>query len=219
MKLLAIETSTDLASVAVMNNGVLFDKEYLGQKNHAQFLLPTIHELMEQSSLGLNQLDAIVFGSGPGSFTGLRIACSIAKGLAYAHDLPLIAVSSLAAICWSTRQQLSQDNLSVLAVLDARMQELYWSYFSAKDYTTVAKVSAAQEINLPQVNSLVLSGLGIEQYWPYFSPALQEKISTKITVFPKAKAMLHLALQNALPMISAAEAQPIYVRNQVIQGV
>ena len=99
MKLLAIDTSTEIASVALMIGNELTCEEQGSQKTHAQLLLPMIDKLMVDAGLQLNQLDGIIFGCGPGSFTGLRIACSIAKGLAYAHDLGLIPVSSLGCYC------------------------------------------------------------------------------------------------------------------------
>ena len=101
MNLLAIDTSTELASVALLHGGKLFNKEQGSQRTHAQLLLPLIDEIMKEAGLQINQLDAIIFGCGPGSFTGLRIACSVAKGLAYAHDLKLIPVHNLASIAWS----------------------------------------------------------------------------------------------------------------------
>lgn len=104
-KLLAIDASTDQASVALLINGVSISEEQGSQRTHAQILLPMIDKLLTEANSSLNQLDGIVFGCGPGSFTGLRIACSMAKGLAYAHDLPLIPVSSLAAIAWTARQK------------------------------------------------------------------------------------------------------------------
>ena len=105
MKLLAIDTSTEVASVAVLLDEAIFCTELESQKTQAQLLLPMIDKLMIDTGIQMNQLDGIIFGCGPGSFTGLRIACSIAKGLAYAHDLNLIPVSSLAAIAWSAREQ------------------------------------------------------------------------------------------------------------------
>ena len=98
MKLLAIDTSTERASVALAVGQEIQSREHLAQRQHAQFLLPVIDELLSEAGLTISQLDGIVFGRGPGSFTGLRIACSIVKGLAYAHDLAVYPVSSLLTI-------------------------------------------------------------------------------------------------------------------------
>lgn len=147
MKLLAIETSTAQASVALSYEGQIQSLEKFAQREHTQFLLPMVQTLLAEASLSVADLDGIVFGRGPGSFTGLRIACSLAKGLAFAQDLPLYPVSSLAAIafkvfqergsypCFAEKeksQDLAQRSIpltSVLSLVDARMGELYWAYF------------------------------------------------------------------------------------------
>ena len=98
MNLLAIDTSTEQASVGLLNDDVVTERFHPSQRQHAHFLLPLIDELLSDSSVSLNQLDGIIFGRGPGSFTGIRIACSVAKDLAYAHDLPLFTCSTLSAI-------------------------------------------------------------------------------------------------------------------------
>jgi tRNA threonylcarbamoyladenosine biosynthesis protein TsaB len=217
MKLLAIDTSTEIASIALMVDEEMFDAEQESQKTHAQFILPLIDGLMNQAGLQMQHLDGIVFGCGPGSFTGLRIACSIAKGLAYAHDLGLIPVSSLAAIAWSVRE-LKNDDLPVLSVVDARMHEMYWSYFAPDKSLSQERVSPVQEIKLPDHLSVVLAGVGIDEYWAEFPESIKSHISDKINLYPNAAAMIRLALCTGIKPLSAELAQPVYVRNQVTQG-
>lgn len=218
MKLLAIDTSTEIASIALQVGEEIFSAEQLSQKNHAQWLLPAIDRLMVEAGLLLHQLDAIVFGCGPGSFTGLRITCSIAKGLAYAKDLPLIPVSSLSAIAYLAFEQQQDKKRPVLAVLDARMQQMYWAYFDESNFFPSCQVSAVQEILLPQQQELVLAGVGIEEYSADFPLAIQNQIQAKITVYPKAQTMIRLSQSVGIQAVSAAEAQPLYVRNQIVQG-
>jgi len=218
MKLLAIDTSTEIASVAIMVGDEFTCEEQGSQKTHAQLLLPLIDRLMVHAGLQMNQLDGIIFGCGPGSFTGLRIACSIAKGFAYAHDLALIPVSSLGTIAWSAREQSNNINLPILAVLDARMHELYWSYFAAGSFTSEEKVNAAQKILLPEQQPVVIAGVGIDEYWADFSEQNKAQISTKMNLYPNAVAMIKLAQHAAIEPVPAAQAQPVYVRNQVTQG-
>ena len=165
MNLLAIDTSTEIASIALLVGDVMTCEEQPSLKTHAQLVLPIIDSLMVNAGLHLNQLDAIVFGCGPGSFTGLRIACSIAKGLAYAHDLSLIPVSSLAAIAYSVSMQQDYTQAPVLAILDARMHEVYWSYFPEGILKAQEKVSAVQDIQVPDDRPLVLAGVGVDAYW------------------------------------------------------
>ncbi|WP_454781078.1 tRNA (adenosine(37)-N6)-threonylcarbamoyltransferase complex dimerization subunit type 1 TsaB [Legionella sp. WA2022007384] len=215
MKLLAIDTSTETASVALFTGEELLCEEQSNQKTHAQFILPMIDRLMGNAGLHMNQLDAIVFGRGPGSFTGLRIACSIAKGLAYANDLQLIPVSSLAAIVWSVRQQKQTNNVAVLAVLDARMHEMYWAYFDENQWNAEEHVNSVQELRVPEKHAVILAGVGIDAYWNDFTPEIKSLISDKITINPSAAAMIQFVKCSGLKPLSAAQAQPVYVRNKV----
>lgn len=215
---LAIDTSTDTASVALMVDGHIASKEQHSQRTHALSLLPMIEQLRADAGLSLNQLDGIIFGCGPGSFTGLRIACSIAKGLAYAHDLGLIPVSSLAAIAWSAREQSQDPNVPILAVLDARMHELYWSYFAPGQLTAEARVNAAPAIQVLTNKPMILAGVSIEGYWPELSCELQAQVMSTLNLSPSAASMIYLAQAAAIEPIAAEKAQPVYVRNQVTQG-
>lgn len=220
MNLLAIDTSTEYASIALSIKGECKSKEQDAQRSHAQALLPMIDQLLAEAGLSLSQLDAIVYGEGPGSFTGIRIACSVAKGLAFAQDLPLYPASTLAAIANETFER--HDGLqNVLAVIDARMNQLYWAIFRQNtDLTTpLAEVSAAADIGLNFAeNSLVLAGVGYESYLPQFAPALKAKIANQLTIFPKAEAMNRLVLKGAIAPVNASEALPVYIRNQITQG-
>jgi tRNA threonylcarbamoyladenosine biosynthesis protein TsaB len=215
MKLLAIDTSTEIASVALFTGEELLCDEQSNQKAHAQFILPMIDRLMVRAGLSMSHLDAIAFGRGPGSFTGLRIACSIAKGLAYAHDLGVIPVSSLVAIAWGVRQQEQMSHLPVLAVLDARMHELYWAYFAADEWSADERVAPAKELYIPEQQSVVLAGVGGDLYWEDFSAEMKIRIGDKLTTYPSAAAMIQFAQFAALQPIPAAQAQPLYVRNKI----
>lgn len=217
-KLLAIDTSTDKASIALLVDGLSLSEEQDSQKTHAQMLLPMIDRLLTKADLHLNQLDGIVFGCGPGSFTGLRIACSIAKGLAYSQDLPLFPVSSLAAIAWVARQELQDNKTRVLSVLDARMNELYWSFFPEISYLAEEQVNKPEDILIPQDESIVLAGVGIDTYWARFPEAMQSLVKQKLNLSPKASAMIDMVNALEMPAIPAEQAQPVYVRNQVTQG-
>jgi tRNA threonylcarbamoyladenosine biosynthesis protein TsaB len=219
MNLLAIDSSTELASVALSVDGVAAACiEQESAKMHARLLLPMIEQLMAEAGVGFSQLDAIVFGCGPGSFTGLRITCSLAKGLAYAHDLNLIPVSSLAAIVWSAREQLGSQQVPVLAVLDARMHELYWAYYESEQYLAEHAVNKAQGIIVNSDRPLVLAGYGIDLYKEQLPQSINSQIIKQLDLVPKASAMIGLAQSISIKSVSAAEAQPVYVRNKVTQG-
>ncbi|MBN9231488.1 MAG: tRNA (adenosine(37)-N6)-threonylcarbamoyltransferase complex dimerization subunit type 1 TsaB [Legionella sp. 40-6] len=214
MNLLAIDTSTEHASIALTCNGEVIEKTQDNQKTHAQFLLPIIDSLLAECGIGISQLDAIAFGCGPGSFTGLRIACSTAKGLAFAHDLPLIPISTLAAVAWTARQQIELE-FPVLAILDARMNEFYWAYYSGSSYNAEPQVSAVESIIVHSTDPFILAGTGIVVCNDNLAPTLKPYVRHQIATFPKASAMLHLAVMEEFPAVNAAEAKPVYVRNKV----
>lgn len=213
MNLLAIDTSTEQISLALWLKGHMHTKTELAEKQHAKVLLLHIDDLFKEVGKSLNNLDAIVYGRGPGSFTGLRIACSVAKGLAYAKDLPLYPVSSLLAI----KNEFSEQNPALkekplLSVIDARMQQLYWLYADNEE-----KVTDIDDIN-PIKESFYLAGVGFEVYLDKLCQK-QNKLEEAFSIYPTAAAMIRLVLDGKIKSCSAKEALPVYVRNQVIQGV
>lgn len=119
MRILALETSTEYCSAALWIDGQVAQSHVLAGHTHSDILLPTVKRLMDQAGLGFAQLDGVAFGAGPGSFTGLRIACGAAQGLAFAHDLPVVPVVSLESLA----EQGDAD--AVITAFDARMGELY----------------------------------------------------------------------------------------------
>ena len=123
MNLLAIETSDAACSIALQVGDAIHARHEVIPMQQSQVVLPWIDELLRAKSITLNQLDAIAFGCGPGSFTGIRLATSIAQGLGYGAGLPLIPVSSLAILAQTAYQTLGWDR--VLVAVDARMQEIY----------------------------------------------------------------------------------------------
>ncbi|MDP3705543.1 MAG: tRNA (adenosine(37)-N6)-threonylcarbamoyltransferase complex dimerization subunit type 1 TsaB [Legionellaceae bacterium] len=220
--LLAIDTSTERATIAISAHGKVYSEEQTNLRQHAQCLLPMIDSLLIKSGLALKQLDGIVFGCGPGSFTGLRITCSVAKALAYAHDLPLFSVSSLQAIAQEAYESEPDIDASVgvLALLDARMHEVYWAYFdqSMVFINTESYVSSAVDIVLSVDKPFILAGVGLDTYAQQLSSVLQARILKQRVIFPNAEAMIRLAQTGKIQPVSAADALPIYVRNQVTQG-
>ena len=213
MKLLAIDTSTERATVALAIGDNIYSDEQGSLRQHAQLLLPMVEGLLAKASISLHQLDGIVFGRGPGSFTGLRISCSIAKALAYAHDLPLFPVSSLAAVAeevYHTQPDLASDT-QVLAMLDARMQQVYWGCFARDNFSPAEHVSAAEDV-FTLAPSVVVAGVGLDSYAPQFSHALQSQIIQQRMVYPAARAMIRLVRRGLIQAVSAAEALPVYVR-------
>lgn len=216
MKLLAIDASTEFSSIALNLGEEILVEELSSQKTHAQLLLPMIEKLLTQAGVEIADLDGIVFGCGPGSFTGLRIACSIAKGLAYPRQIPLYPVSSLLAIASLAREH--HPDSPVLAVLDARMQEMYWAYYPQGILQAEDRLHAVKDITIPSTQNLILAGVGMDLYWQDFPEGVKSQVSQHLTLYPQAATMIRLVQRGLITPTTVAAAQPVYVRNQVTQG-
>ncbi len=123
MKILALDTSTEYLSLALSVDDKVFVRELLAGQSHSQRILPLLRELLDEAGVELTDLDGIAFGAGPGSFTGLRIGCGVAQGLAFGANLPVVGVSTLLALA----QASGADH--VIACLDARMGEVYHAVY------------------------------------------------------------------------------------------
>lgn len=212
MKLLALDTSTSDASIALQIEDKITVLTQPTVLQHAKLLLPMIDQLMIEANIKIHDLDGIVFGQGPGSFTGIRIACSVAKGLAYTCDLPLYPISGLEAIAYSARQQLKDPFAQVIAIIDARMNEVYWANYNHLT-AAVDVVSPISNILLP-TTPFYIAGVGYNEYISQ-CPDLIELAVQQFEIYPTAKAMLGLVTQNIMLPVSVEAAAPVYIRNQV----
>lgn len=210
MNLLAIETSTTRASIALRVEGRVFTCEETTTHEHARVLLVMIEQLLLEAGVGFDAIDGIVLGAGPGSFTGVRIAVSIAKGLAYAHDLPLFPVNGLHCIAFDAARRFKRP---VLAMIDARMHQVYWAY--QPDSGACAVVSAPGAVQLPVDAGVVLAGVAFAPYVQALSHAVQEAIVLQHTLFPEAAVMIEMVDADIIPRVTAENALPLYVREQV----
>ena len=125
--LLALDTATECCSAALLHDGTVTARSEVIPRQHAQRLLPMIEELLGERQLRLQDVDALVFGRGPGAFTGVRIATGMVQGLAFAADKPVIAVSNLAALAQRAWREHGAE--TVAAAIDARMDEVYWGLY------------------------------------------------------------------------------------------
>ncbi|TDO96367.1 tRNA (adenosine(37)-N6)-threonylcarbamoyltransferase complex dimerization subunit type 1 TsaB [Marinomonas balearica] len=121
--ILALDTSTPACSVALIVNGAVLEDFRIAPRQHNDLILPMIEQILAQAGISLSQLDAIAFGRGPGSFTGLRISAGVVQGLAYGQDLPVVPVSTLKALAYEGYRECNHDTW--LPALDARMGEIY----------------------------------------------------------------------------------------------
>jgi tRNA threonylcarbamoyladenosine biosynthesis protein TsaB len=234
MNLLAFDTGTEMMSIAVSRTvdgqAQLWQHSASGGAKASTDLIPAILGLLQQAGLRLDALDAICFGSGPGSFTGLRTACSVAQGLAFGANVPVLAVDSLLAVAEEARHQSfgTQASVVITALLDARMDELYGATygFEAGRWTELASSALVkpEELNCPASASLeplapwVLAGNVFAVYGERVAlHDLAAATALRITALPTATAMLRLAPQllAAGKAVSAEHALPSYIRDKV----
>lgn len=214
--LLALDTATEACSAALLHEGHLYHRAEVIPRLHAQRLLPMIEELLGEAGISLAQVDALVFGRGPGAFTGVRIATGMVQGLAFATGIPVIAVSNLAAL--AQRAWREQGAEQVCAAIDARMDEVYWGCYHLQDgVMTLAgeeSVSAPEQVSLaPPLTAPAGAGTG----WQYAERLAVSVSASWPQMLPDATDLLSLALPawRAGQLLDAADAQPVYLRDKV----
>ena len=227
LTLLALDTSTEACSVALLHKGETTSLDEVAQRTHTKRILPMIDEILSQSGIKLNQVDALVFGRGPGSFTGVRVGAGIAQGLALGADLPVIPISNLAAMAQAAYQQYQAEQ--VIAAIDARMNEVYFAQFSAQKVRSdfgeflqwneiIAKQVCSAETALNQLNKLQGAWVQVGTGWAAYPQLAEAGIGKKSDIaLPSAQYMLSLAvpLWYKKQVISAVEIEPVYLRNEV----
>ncbi|GKS68388.1 tRNA threonylcarbamoyladenosine biosynthesis protein TsaB [Nitrosomonas sp. PY1] len=217
MNILAFETSTEFCSVALLTGGDIRHAEQHAGNQHSELILSMVSDLLLESGISLQQLNGIAFGEGPGSFTGLRIACGVAQGLAFALNIPVVGVSTLKALAAQT------ESTRVVVALDARMGEIYYAAYEKiadQDWQTVNAPTLCAPRNAPNLigNDWVGCGSGFD----VFSNELSERYlnhiqETRGGLFPRAKEIVQLALPilKCGKGIHPSAAVPSYIRNKV----
>ncbi len=213
--ILALETSTETASAALLYDEQLIACESPGVQTHSQTVLPMVQRLLGEAGITLSQCDAIAFGAGPGSFTGVRTACGIAQGLASGADLPMIPVVTLMAMAQACRE--ATGALDVIAMLDARMDELYWArYCFTGEWRTVVEPTLSTGSDVPEIEEAAVCGNGIPVYAANAGAHFPVE-NTDPGIMPHAKHVAQLGHIEfvAKRTIASRDAQPIYLRNKV----
>jgi len=216
MKLLAIDTATEACSAAIALDGQVLERFEL-EPRHGERILPMIEELLAESGLALTQLDAIAFGRGPGSFTSLRIGAGVVQGMAFGADLPVIPVSSLAALAQGV------DAHAVLAAFDARMGQVYWGAYRRGADGLVSLLGAEVVVDPARVPLPGGSGWsGAGSGWDVYHAPLSERLGAVLHgwtsgQYPRAGAVARLAaaefsVGRGLP---PEQALPVYLRDDV----
>lgn len=221
MNYLAIDASTEACSVALTFNGNNYHQFELCPQSHSTVLLPMIDRLLTQAGCTLSDLDGLIFGRGPGSFTGVRIGIGVVQGLAFSADLKVVGVSTLRTMAQQAYEKYQQPD--VISAIDARMSEVYTGYYSVND----------QGIMQEQIPEVVLSPVKVAEYFELLDTpvygvgtgwdAYQELSPLKTNVdspeirYPDARSMLSLGIDdfNKGLAVSAEFAQPVYVRDTV----
>jgi tRNA threonylcarbamoyladenosine biosynthesis protein TsaB len=211
MLFLAIESSTDAGSVALWRDGQITERHCAPGQPSSATLLPLVAELLADAGVTFADLEAVAFGAGPGSFTGLRVACGVAQGLAFAHDLPVVPVGTLEAMAAAV------PAARVTVCLDARMNEVYYGLFVGGAAVGPIGVYPPAAVPLPVGEGWVAVGNALAAY-----PALVEHLqghvgSMQPEILPTAAAVARLAaprLERA-EGIDAGDALPVYIRDKV----
>lgn len=223
MNLLAFDTSTDQLSIGVQRAERQWLHAGAGGAQASATLIPAALHLLQQAGLRLADLDAIAFGRGPGSFTGLRTACAVAQGLAFGADRPVLPIDTLLAVAQHARE--AHGCTQVLAMLDARMDQIYaqaWAWTATAGWAALdeACVASPEDLALPAAAAgapWVLAGNAFAAYGARLPAALQAL--PQHAAQPSARALLALApgLLAAGGAVPAEQALPLYVRDKVAQ--
>lgn len=222
MRILAIDTATEACSVALWNDGTTFAHFELCPREHTQRILPLVRAALADADVKLTDLDALAFGRGPGSFTGVRIGIGIAQGLALGAELPMIGVSTLATMAQGAWRKTGATR--VLAAIDARMGEVYWAEYQ-RDADGVWQGEATEAVLKPEAVSerlqqldgswaMVGTGWGA---WPELVANSPLTLTDGEMLLPTAEDMLPIARQlfAAQKWVAVEQAEPVYLRNEV----
>jgi tRNA threonylcarbamoyladenosine biosynthesis protein TsaB len=219
MQILAIDTSTEFLSLALWLDGRVLLRDIHAGQTHSQQILPILRTLLDEAKIELTALDGIAFGAGPGSFTGLRIACGVAQGLAFGANLPVVAVSTLQALAQQSGVEKG------IACLDARMGEIYHAAYEKQngEWLEVSAPALFKPEDAPKVNGDDWVGVGTG--WLVYPDVLQAVYGEQLREIPKPDQNSHPSAgaiaELALPTFEAGlarpahEAAPIYIRNKV----
>ncbi|MET0964458.1 MAG: tRNA (adenosine(37)-N6)-threonylcarbamoyltransferase complex dimerization subunit type 1 TsaB [Noviherbaspirillum sp.] len=214
--ILAVETSTELASVALLRHDRLLVRDAASVQTHSQSLLPMVQALLSEAGIRLSDCDAIAFGSGPGSFTGVRTACGVVQGLAFGAGLPVAPVGTLEAMAQACRELTGADD--VLCILDARMAEVYWAQYrhGPGGWQAVAAPQLSAPAAVMPIGPVLACGNGLSAYSDAFA-GRAFMAGAQPGIMPHAAQVATLARLAVArgETLDAAAAQPLYLRNKV----
>lgn len=215
--ILALDTTTTACSVALVHDGRLARRFVATPREHTRLVLPMVDDLLSEAGISLAQVDSLAFTAGPGSFTGLRIGFGVVQGLAFGADLPVVPISTLAALALAGARAAELDSGCILPALDARMGEVYWGLYCYKHGSIDALRD--DEVASPERVSeagLQTPDLGVGDGWQ-----LLEQVLTAVAVDPVVTPDAGCVAELALTEFERGGARPIdqldlaYIRNEV----
>ena len=216
MKILALDTSTEYCSVALSIDGELHSRDTKAGQTHSQIVLPMVDELLRLHGVRLRELDGIAYGEGPGSFTGLRIACGVVQGLAFGANLPVVGVGTLLAMAAGTRAE------RVVCCVDARVREIYHAAYKQVngEWLVVHDPSVCTPAQAPALEGA--DWLGCGSGFASYREVLEERYAGQLRAvlpehYPHAREIARLAQPRfeAKEALTAEHAMPVYLREKV----
>jgi tRNA threonylcarbamoyladenosine biosynthesis protein TsaB len=221
MKILAVETSTDACSAALFIDGDIQEKFAISPKEHTKLILPMIDQLMADAGLRPQQLDAVALSRGPGSFTGVRIAGGVVQGIAFGADVPVVPVSTLAAIAQDFFNH-HPDVYVAFTAMDARMAEIFWGVYTRNalglaELTGAEAVTPANAVLYPET-----PGYGVGSGWAVYAEILSQRLGTLLQgtvadIWPHAACIAQLGAYGYAngQAVAVEDAMPVYLRDKV----
>ena len=215
MNILSIDACTETISISLIIEKVITEKNFPSGKNYSGNILPEIKILLSESNLKIKDIGAIAFGAGPGSFTGIRVACGIAYGIAYANNLPIIGVNTLEALALASKHENS------ISCIDARMGQVYLGIYQNKNdvispFIEPGVFNPSELPELPKIKKAIIIGSGLnsykEQFKSQYSDIELEYFDGKCLL---ASAIGFLAIGQLENGFNLKNAAPIYIRNKV----
>lgn len=206
MKILAIDTSTHACSAALLINNNIIQRFTVAVQQHTTFILPMINELLDEAGIGLEQLDAVAFGAGPGSFTGVRLAASIAQGLALVNNIPIVKISTLRGLAQEIFENLGDTK--VFIALDARMEEVYFGEYQVDSDNIMQFIIPDKLIKTECVKIDSTAKIYNDATIKDCNINLQAKTIVKIAAIDFAKGLI----------ATADQALPVYLREEIAWG-
>ena len=217
MKILSIDTCTEIISISLIAGEVVTEKFFPSGKDYSGNILPEIKALLNESNLKIKDIEAIAFGAGPGSFTGIRVACGIAYGIAYANNLPIIGINTLEALAFLSKHENS------ISCIDARMGQVYLGIYQNKNdsITSLIEPGLFNPIKLPKLTKIkkaIVIGSGLSLY--------KEELKSQYSGIELEYFEDKCALASSIGILSIGQfgngfnlnnAAPIYIRNKVAQ--